>query len=111
MEVKPLKTPRNDDSALIMISMAYAPRCEADRFAMRNDSFLRRNELNDLETAMRNRSFRYVANPFAFLLLDGWGSASRRRRRALLASLHRVQIMASLRMAVKKSCVKAQLTR
>ena len=63
-----------------MISMAYAPRCEADRFAMRNDSFLRRNELNDLETATRNRSFRYVANPFAFLLLDGWGSASRRRR-------------------------------
>jgi hypothetical protein len=34
-----------------MISMAYAPRCEPDRFAMRNDSFLRRNGLNDLETA------------------------------------------------------------
>jgi hypothetical protein len=72
--------------------MAYAPRCEADRFAMRSDSFLRRNELNDLETAMRNRSFRYVANPFAFLLLDWMGTRF-------------------LRMAVKKSCAKAQLSR
>jgi hypothetical protein len=74
--------------------MAYAPRCEADRFAMRNDSFLRRNGLNDLETAMRNRSFRYVANPFAFLLLRLVGTRCAAVASARLALLHRVQIAA-----------------
>ena len=73
-----------------MISMAYAPRCEADRFAMRNDSFLRRNGLNDLETVMRNRSFRYVVNPFAFLLLDWVGTRFAGGAAGPLASLHRV---------------------
>src|ERR1700727_3138060 len=43
--------PRNDINSL---------RPRWDRFGMRNDSFLRRNELNDVEAAMRNRSFRYV---------------------------------------------------
>ena len=91
--------------------MAYAPRCEADRFAMRNDSFLRRNGLNDLETAMRNRSFRYVANPFAFLLLDRVGIRFAAAARLLWPRSTGSQIMAGLRMAVKKSCAKAQLSR
>ena len=91
--------------------MAYAQRIEADRFAMRNDSFLRRNELNDLETAMRNRSFRYVANPFAFLLLDWMGTRFAAAARLLWPRSTGSQIMAGLRMAVKKSCVKAQLSR
>jgi hypothetical protein len=53
-------------------------------------SFLRRNGLNDLETAMRNRSLRYVANPFAFLLLDWVGTRFAAAARAPLASPHRV---------------------
>ena len=59
-------------------------------FRHANDSFLRRNGLNDLETAMRNRSFRYIANPFAFLLLDWVGTRFAAAARAPLASLHRV---------------------
>ena len=91
--------------------MVYAPRCEADRFATRNDSFLRRNDLNDLETAMRNRPFRYVANPFAFLLLDWMGTRFAAAARAPLASLHRVPDHGRLANGGQKSCAKAQLSR
>jgi hypothetical protein len=91
--------------------MAYPTPCEADRFAMRNDSFLCRNGLNDLETPMRNRSFRYVVNPFAFLLLDWVGTRFAAAARLLWPRSTGSQITASLRMAVKKSCVKAQLSR
>jgi len=69
---------------------------------MRSDSFLRRNELNDLETAMRNRSFRYAANPFAFLLLDWMGTRFAAAARLLWPRSTGSQIMASLRMGSKK---------
>ena len=42
-----------------MISIAYAPRCDAVS-AMRNDSFLRRNDLKGLVAATRNRSFSWL---------------------------------------------------
>jgi hypothetical protein len=49
--------------------MAYAPRCEADRFAMRNDSFLRRNGLAAMDSmtyakslvSLCRESFRFPA--------------------------------------------------
>jgi len=62
--------------------------------ARRYDSFLRRNERNDLEAAMRDRSFRYVTNPFAFLLLRLVGTRCAAAARFPLALLHRVQIAA-----------------
>src|SRR5271156_4948622 len=74
-----------------MISMAYAQRFKADRFAMRNDSRLPRNDFNDLRAAVRNRSFRYGANPFAFLLLRLVGTRCAAAACAPLALLHRVQ--------------------
>jgi hypothetical protein len=77
-----------------MISMTYAHRFEADRFAMRNDSGLRRNDSNDLGAAVRNRSFRYGANPFAFLLLRLVWTRCAAAARFPLALLHRVQIAA-----------------
>jgi hypothetical protein len=77
-----------------MISMTYAHRFEADRFAMRNDSGLRRNDSNDLGAAVRNHSFRYGANPFAFLLLRLVGMRCAAAARFPLALLHRVQIAA-----------------
>jgi hypothetical protein len=100
-----------------MKSMAYptdaktiVSPCETIRFCA-VISFLRRNELNDLETAMGNRSFRYVANPFAFLLLDRVGTRFAAAARLLWPRSTGSQIMAGLRMAVKRSCAKAQLSR
>lgn len=61
---------------------------------MRNDSFLRRNDLNDLRAAVRNRSFPYGANPFAFLLPRLVGTRCAAAARARLALLRRVRIAA-----------------
>jgi hypothetical protein len=55
---------------------------------------LRRNDLDDLETAMRNRLFRYGANPFAFPLLRLVGTRCAAAARSSLALLYRVQIAA-----------------
>jgi hypothetical protein len=53
---------------------------------------LRRNELNDLEAAMRNRSFRYVTST----RLGGGDPRCAAAASAPLASLHRFQIVARL---------------
>jgi hypothetical protein len=74
--------------------MTYAHRFEADRFAMRNGSGLRRNDFNDLRAAVRNRSFRYGANPFAFPILRLVGTRCAAAARSSLALLHRVRIAA-----------------
>ena len=65
------------------------PRCEADRFAGGNDSFLRRNDLNDLRAAVRNRSF-LTGRILSLSCSCAWSERVAQRRRFPLALLHRV---------------------
>jgi hypothetical protein len=53
--------------------MTYDQQCEIARFAMRNDSFVRPNDLNDLGGGMRNPRFRRAKDSFRFRAL--WTSS------------------------------------
>jgi hypothetical protein len=72
-----------------MISMAYARDAKPIVSPCGNDSFLRRNDLNDLRAAVRNRSF-LTGRILSLSCSCAWSERVAQRRRFPLALLHRV---------------------
>jgi hypothetical protein len=92
------------------ISMTYDQRCEIARFAMRNDSFVRPNDLNDLGGGCEIPDFAVRKTRFVFAYFGlRRGPDAQSRSQPFRFQRPKAPDPGSLKAWIEKSCAKEQL--